>query len=137
MSEKFESSGRSFLGIWIVTEFIDRFCDPQSLCVNIIADSAELVVFVMHLENMISDQAMLLTIFIRRIIVVAIVIPISVFIFRLIVLLLMELIENISGVKRTVLGHQIYLIIGFNHDEEDSIIILTEFLCIENHFIIG
>ena len=42
-------------GIGIVTEFFDRFCDPQSLCVNIIADSAELVVFVMHLENMVSD----------------------------------------------------------------------------------
>ena len=43
------------LGIGIITEFVDRFCDPQSLCVNIIADSAELVVFVMHLENMVSD----------------------------------------------------------------------------------
>lgn len=42
-------------GIGIVTEFVDRFCDPQSLSVNIIADSAELVVFVMHLENMVSD----------------------------------------------------------------------------------
>ena len=42
-------------GIGIITEFINRFCDPQPLCVNIIADSAELVVFVMHLENMVSD----------------------------------------------------------------------------------
>lgn len=41
--------------IGIVTEFVDRFCDPQSLSVNIIADSVELVVFIMHLENMVSD----------------------------------------------------------------------------------
>ena len=39
----------------IVTEFVNRFCDPQSLCVNIIADSTKLIVFVMHLENMVSD----------------------------------------------------------------------------------
>ena len=38
-----------------ITKFVDRFGDPQSLRVNIIADSAELVVFVMHLENMVSD----------------------------------------------------------------------------------
>ena len=43
------------IGIKHIAEFVDRFCDPQSLCVNIIADSAELVVFVMHLENMVSD----------------------------------------------------------------------------------
>lgn len=42
-------------GIGIATEFIDRFRDPQSLCINIIADSAKLVVFVMHPENMILD----------------------------------------------------------------------------------
>lgn len=42
-------------GIGIITEFVDRFRDPQSLCVNIIADSAKLVAFVMHLENMVSD----------------------------------------------------------------------------------
>lgn len=42
-------------GIGIITEFVDRFRDPQSLCVDIITDSAELVVFIMHLENMVSD----------------------------------------------------------------------------------
>lgn len=42
-------------GIRIATEFIDRSCDPQSLCINIIADSVKLVVFVMHPENMILD----------------------------------------------------------------------------------
>ena len=39
----------------IVTEFIDRFGDSQSLRVNIVADSAELVIFLMHLKNMIPD----------------------------------------------------------------------------------
>lgn len=43
------------IGIKHITEFVDRFGDPQPLCVNIIADSAKLVVFVMHLENMVSD----------------------------------------------------------------------------------
>lgn len=45
----------SFLGIGIVADFIDRCCNPQPLCVNIIVDSAELVVFVMHLKDMVSD----------------------------------------------------------------------------------
>lgn len=39
----------------IVTEFVDRFGDPQSLCVDIVTDSAKLVVFIMHLKDMVSD----------------------------------------------------------------------------------
>lgn len=39
----------------IVTEFVDRFGDPQSLHVDIVTDSAKLVVFLMHLKNMIPD----------------------------------------------------------------------------------
>ena len=40
--------------VWIIVDIVFGI-DPQSLCINIIADSAKLVVFVMHLENMISD----------------------------------------------------------------------------------
>ena len=42
-------------GIGVVTEFVDRFCDPQSLRVNIIAYPAKFIVFIMHLKNMIPD----------------------------------------------------------------------------------
>lgn len=40
--------------VWIIVDIVFGI-DPQSLCINIIADSAKLVVFVMHPENMILD----------------------------------------------------------------------------------
>lgn len=40
--------------VWIIVDIVFGI-DPQSLCINIIADSAKLVAFVMHPENMILD----------------------------------------------------------------------------------
>ena len=49
----------------------------------------------------------------------------------------MDFVVNISGVKHTVLGHQIRLVLGIDHDEDNPIVLLAPVSRIEHQFIIG
>ena len=49
----------------------------------------------------------------------------------------MEFVVNIGGVEHAVLGHQIGLVLGLDHDEDNPIVLLAPVSCIEHHFVIS